>query len=307
MRRSCAVALACVLMLLAGCVAASPPPQATGTALMPGATPGATTIAVGDRSVLLYDPASRPSDPTGGAALVVALHGYTGDAAGVVEFFGLRRTADQHGFVIAAPQGTSDSEGRTFWNASRACCDFGGSAVDDSDHLLRVIDTVVATHGIDPARVYVVGHSNGGFMAHRLACEHAGRVAAIASVAGAFDTDATCRPAEPVSVLQIHGKADDTILYDGGAIEGRPYTSVAETVALWRGANDCRSDARPGARLDADSTLAGDDLTATTWTNCRGNSEVAVWSIAEGSHNPALTPAFTAALFDWFEAHRRTE
>ena len=197
-------------------------------------------------------------------------------------------------------------EGHTFWNASRACCNFDGSVVDDSDYLSHVIATVVSTQGIDPERVYVVGHSNGGFMAHRLACEHAGQVAAIASLAGAVDPDADCRPARPVSVLQIHGTADTTVSYDGGEIDGRPYSSATKTVALWRRADGCRSDTRSGARLDADAKVAGDDLSPTTWTNCRGNTEVALWSIAGGSHTPALTPAFTAALFDWFEAHQRT-
>ena len=64
---------------------------------------------------------------------------------------------------------------------------------------------------VDPYRIYVAGHSNGGFMSYRLACTHADRIAAIVSLAGAtFDTPADCSPTEPVAVLQIHGTADDT-------------------------------------------------------------------------------------------------
>lgn len=121
-----------------------------------------------------------------------------------------------------------------------------------------------------------------------------------------MDADAECRPARPVSVLQIHGTADDTILYDGGAIQGKQYTSAAETLTLWRRAVGCPTDARRGAPLDADANVAGDDLTPTLWVTCRGGTEVALWTITDGSHIPALTPAFTAALFDWFEAHRRS-
>ncbi len=268
-------------------------------------SPGTSTptVQVAGRPVQLYIPASRPSGAT--AALVVVLHGYTGDAAGVVEFFGLRPLADRRGFVIAAPQGTTDSEGNNFWNASRSCCNFQGSGVDDSGFLSRVIATVIATQGIDPARVYVLGHSNGAFMAHRLACDHADQVAAIASLAGAMDTDAECDPTEPVSVLQVHGDADETILYNGGEINARPYTSAATTVARWRSADGCSSHVRPGERLDADANVPGADLRPTTWTDCRGGTEVALWTIAGGGHIPALTPAFTAALVDWFEAHHR--
>ena len=298
------IALACVLLFLTGCVAGTPQPATVRPASPPAAVPATTTVEVADRPVQLYVPASRPVGVP--AALVVVLHGYTGEADGAVQFFGLRPLADQRGFLVAAPQGTADSEGKTFWNASKACCNFGGSAVDDSAYLSQVIATVVATQGVDPARVYVVGHSNGGFMAHRLACEHADQVAAIASLAGALDSDADCTPAQPVSVVQIHGTADETIRYDGGEIEGRPYTSAAKTVALWRRVDGCRSEGRSGERFDADNDVAGDDLRPTTWTTCRANTEVTLWSITDASHSPALTPAFTAALFDWFEAHQRT-
>ena len=138
------IGIACALVLLAGCVAGVTPQQTPVSSPAPGSLgTAATTLEVGGRPVLLYVPASRPADST--TALVVVLHGYTGDAAGVVEFFGLRPLADQHGFVIAAPQGTTDGAGDTFWNASRSCCNFQGSTVDDSGFLSRVIATVVAT------------------------------------------------------------------------------------------------------------------------------------------------------------------
>lgn len=300
-RQGRVIGIACALMLLVGCMAGVPqtPSPTSGAA----GTTATTTVEVGDRSVLLYVPSHRSSTP---AALVVVLHGYTGQAAGAVDFFGLRPLADQRGFLVAAPQGTVDREGSTFWNASHACCNFHGSTVDDSSHLSRVIATVVSAQPVDPARVYVVGHSNGGFMAHRLACEHADQVAAIASLAGAMDADGECEASRPVSVLQVHGEADDSIRYDGGEINGTPYTSAAETVARWRRANGCPGDGRPGTPLDADADVAGEDLTPTTWTGCRADTEVALWTIADGSHVPALTPAFSAALFDWLEAHRRS-
>ncbi len=294
-------AIACGLVLFAGCVSdVSRTPDA-----VPQNSGGSTTtiLQVGDRSAVLYVPAIHPSGAA--PALVMALHGYTGDAAGVMDFLGLRPLADQRGFLVVAPQGTTDREGHTFWNASRACCNFDGSAVDDSDYLSHVITTVASNYEIDPARVYVVGHSNGGFMAHRFACEHADQVAAIASVAGALDVDADCTPDRPVSVLQVHGRADDTIRYGGGEINGRSYTSAMGTVAMWRRVDECQGRSRSGARLDADADVEGGDLTPTTWTGCRSGSAVALWTISDGGHVPALTTAFTAALYDWFEANGR--
>jgi polyhydroxybutyrate depolymerase len=42
-------------------------------------------------------------------------------------------------------------------------------------YLGAVIDDVAAHYTVDPKRFFVIGHSNGGFMAHRLACEIGGR------------------------------------------------------------------------------------------------------------------------------------
>ncbi|HEY3339288.1 MAG TPA: hypothetical protein VGK18_12345, partial [Propionicimonas sp.] len=125
-------------------------------------------------------------------------------------------------------------------------------------------------------------------------------------LAGALDVVGECTPTAPVSVLQVHGDADGTILFDGGAIDGEPYTSAMKTVSWWRRTDGCTGKGRSGARLDADAQLPGDDLQMTTWTGCSNGSEVALWTIAGGSHSPTLTPAFTAALFEWFEAHRRS-
>jgi polyhydroxybutyrate depolymerase len=298
------VMLLCLVALVAGCVAGTPPaPTPTRLSSTAVTTPAAETIEVGGRPVLLRLPPDRAPGST--TALVVVLHGYTGEAAQAVAFFGLGRLAQARGWVLAAPQGTTDSDGRTFWNAARACCDFHGSAVDDSAHLSAVISTLVATQQVDPERVYVIGHSNGGFMAHRMACEHADQVAAIASLAGALDSDAECRPSRPVSVLQVHGTADDTIAYGGGEIAGREYTSAAGTTARWRRTDACTADGRSGTRLDAEATVPGAETRATTWTGCRGGTEVALWTIRKGGHVPMLTPAFTSALFDWLEQHRR--
>ena len=101
---------------------------------------------------------------------------------------------------------------------------------------------------MDPKRIYLVGHSNGAFMSHRMACDDAGQIAAIVSLAGATFQDATkCKPSEPVSILDIHGDADDTVLYDGGTVND-PYPSEMETLAHWQVYDKCAPG--PGGRPD---------------------------------------------------------
>ena len=47
-----------------------------------------------------------------------------------------------------------------------------------------------------------------------MACAHADQVAAIVSLAAAtFVKPADCAPSAPVAVLEIHGTADDTIVF----------------------------------------------------------------------------------------------
>lgn len=54
-------------------------------------------------------------------------------------------------------------------------------------------------------------------MAHRMACEHSDRIAAIATLSGVQIKDiAKCKPKNPVSVLHMHGTSDVLIDYSGG-------------------------------------------------------------------------------------------
>jgi len=244
-----------------------------------------------------YDPATK-------APLLVLLHGYTSNATEIEDYFRVKDEADRRGFLYALPEGTENREKKRFWNATAACCDFFNSGVDDSRYLIGVVDTVAAKYSVDPARVYFAGHSNGGFMALRMACDHADRVTAVVSLAGAAAaTPSLCTPDRAVSVLQIHGTADRTILYDGGP-ESRPYPSAEETVALWRRLDGCTDHAdKTPPPLDVDDYVAGAETTVTTYNDgCRDGARAELWSIKDGSHIPALTPAYATALADFLLA-----
>ena len=75
------------------------------------------------------------------------------------------------------------------------CCDLYQSRVDDVTYFDAMLDDISAKNNVDKKRVFVVGHSNGGFMAHRLACDLSPAVEAIVSLAGAQWLDVTmCQP-----------------------------------------------------------------------------------------------------------------
>ena len=294
--------------LLAACGSEAPasPPGPSPTRSTAIGTPGATvTVPLGDRPFTLHVP--RTYDPASPAPLVVLLHGFTASSTVQEAYFKLTAESDRRGFLYARPDGTEDRQGRRFWNATDACCDFYHAGTDDSAYLKRLIDTVKGSYAVDAARVYIVGHSNGGFMAYRMACEHASEITAVVSLAGAATDQASqCRPARAVSVLQIHGTDDRTIRYGGGANAGQRYPSVATTLATWRRLDGCSNRADTSARpLDLDSRLRGRETSITTYSSgCRGGTRVELWSIKGGAHVPALTAAFAPAIVDFMFARR---
>jgi polyhydroxybutyrate depolymerase len=262
---------------------------------------GYQTVALNDRPFRLYVPASF--DPAKSARLVVALHGYGSNSAEMSSYFGLTGQSDQRGFLLALPDGTVDNTGRQFWNATDFCCNFSGSNVDDSGYLSSLINLVTGSYRV--SAVYFIGHSNGAFMSHRMACEHADQITAIATLAGVLWTDpARCRPSRPVNVLQIHGTSDPTIVYAGTG----SYPSAEATVARWRDMDGCSSVPDPASpALDLDSSVSGAETTVTTYSSgCHGGVRVALWRMAGSSHVPAFTGAFTPDLLDFLFASSRS-
>ena len=243
------------------------------------------------------------------APLLILLHGF--GAGGQIQeaYFSLTKPADAAGMLYVQPDGTTNARGKQFWNATDACCAGPGSNVDDAAYLKAVIDSVSADYDVDPKRIFLVGHSNGGFMAYRMACDHADTVAAVVSVAGATnaDTDA-CDPSEPVPTLEIHGRSDTTILYDGGKTALGSYPSAPETVETWAAYNGCATTP------DAESTPATRDLVqdlppavVTTYSEgCDPGGHAELWSQDEGVHIPAWSPTFPQQVIDWLQEHPKT-
>ncbi len=116
---------------------------------------------------------------------------------------------------------------------------------------------------VDPKRIALIGHSNGGFMTYAVACAHADRIAALVSLAGAtFAKAADCAPSEPVAVVQLHGTADDIVEFDGGSVEEigsspmGPYPGAEATVAAWAKYDGCEpSAATLDERIDVDADV----------------------------------------------------
>lgn len=243
-----------------------------------------------------------PAQVAGDVALplVVFLHGYSSSATETGTLIGLDAAVDARRFFYAAPDGSKDSFGNAFWNATAACCNFEGAPVDDVAYLSAVVADMQARFPIDPKRIYFVGHSNGAFMAQRMACERAGVVAAVISIAGAQNADVSrCVPSEPVPMVQLHGDADDTIEFDGGSLFGAPYPSAVTTVEGWAQLNGCSGALVPaGVALDLVSDITGAETAVSRFGGCpRGSVEL--WRMQGAGHAPSVQPTFAGVLLDW--------
>lgn len=265
----------------------------------------------GDRPAQLFLPSDYARERE--YPLVLLLHGYGAGALAQNAYLGVSAFVDELDFVLVIPDGTQDAGGRRFWNATPACCDFNGENVDDVGYLSDLVEEVSEGVRIDTGRVYAFGHSNGGFMSYRLACDRSEVFTAIASLAGAsFSDESLCQPATlAVSVLQIHGTLDDTIEYDGGnTVVGRDnsYPSAQGSVELHAELAGCDVDASvEGAALDVDNTVPGDETTTLTWSaGCAEGVDAALWTIVEGNHVPSINPEGTQLALEWLLRHDRT-
>ena len=246
-----------------------------------------------------------PSDYDHGSAtpLLVLLHGYT--ATGTIQnvYFGLEAPALERGFLYAYPDGTIDAGSNHFWNATDACCDFGKIGVDDSGYLRSVVDEIRSVYNVDDKRIFFMGHSNGSFMSYRMACDHADIIAGIAGLAGAMWGDTSkCDPSEPVHVLHIHGDADTTIVFDGGATQTGAYPSAPDTVEHWADFNGCSATPSDGGTIDLDADLDGSETTVTRYDDgCSTSNEL--WTIQGGGHIPSIGEGFMPSVLDFMLAH----
>jgi len=176
------------------------------------------------RGMFVYTPANAP--PAGSRALVLVLHGGLGNAQRIVEKqaesgLNLDAAADQHGFVVAYLDGTPVTRrmgGRFLgWNAGGGCCGVPyESGVDDVAYIKGAVAFLATKYGIDPHRVFAIGHSNGAMMAQRLLCESDVLVAGVA-ISGPLNLPVErCPKAAGKRVLALHGADDENVPIAGG-------------------------------------------------------------------------------------------
>jgi poly(3-hydroxybutyrate) depolymerase len=181
------------------------------------------------RDMILYVPSRLP--PPGQRGMVVALHGGGGNAGFIKDHLKMDGVAEQDGFIVAYLNG-SDASSRLpgkmkAWNAGSGCCgEPYRDKVDDVGYITAAVHYLAGKYGVDPRRIYGIGHSNGAMMTETLMCE-TGLYQSAISLAGSLMSEvASCPGARGKTLLAIHGM-DDQNVPPGGGNGTRGVTNIA--------------------------------------------------------------------------------
>lgn len=225
-----------------------PRPRALGRAAAAAAV--AVPLALGVVSVLTGGPAESAPAPTGvlqpdplvdgvpdaqrplvvvpeaepvRERVVVALHGYTADPAQLRRQLDADAWADELGATVVYPTGLGQ---RPSWNAG-GCC--GSAARSDVDDVGFVARTITRLRAQGARQVFLVGYSNGGMLAYRVACERPSLVDGIAVVNGTITT-ATCDGA--FDALHLAGELDRAVPVQGADVVPHLFTGFRPLVEV---------------------------------------------------------------------------
>ena len=142
-----------------------------------------------------------PSSYDGAKAfpLVIALHGMGGDENSYFDYYSdglFKEEAERHGYLVACPKGRGPASM------------YLGDAERD---VLDVLAEMMRAYRVDPDRVYLTGHSMGGYGTLTVAMNHPEIFAAIAPVAGGVMSPLGLSKIARIPQLLVHGDADRTV------------------------------------------------------------------------------------------------
>ena len=239
------------------------------------------------RSFFLNVPASYKAGTP--APLLLAFHGRTATGRDIMTYSQILSWAASMNIIVVAVNGAV-YEDASSWNAGSCCTN--ATTYEENDVLLTstIIDYLKTQTTIDASRVWAMGHSNGGMMAYRLACDLSEKITAVAVVAGAL-VDETCNPTKSVPLIHLHGDLDPTVPYQGGGKFETP--NIYYSTLDYSKANTC--DGPPVENLTS-------AMQQYIW-NCKNGSQVQLVNYLENSHQWAT--GYTEEILNFLFAHPR--
>jgi len=268
-----------------------------------GAASANTSIVFKGRTINVY----HPSNPSAGLpkGLVLLLHGYGGTGKQINDYLQFKQIAKQANVIYVTVEGTKDSSGKQFWNATSSCCNFSKKKIDEVTYFKELIQDLQRQNSVDPQRIFIIGHSNGGFMAHSLACSLSPIVAGIISIAGEQAQNADdCKPDYSVNILQIQGMADLVVPYSGGNLGLGPFPGAEATLKMWATKNSCDL-----AKFEVKEIPTLVYLKPSTpslsksYASCPIGGSVELWAIPRAGHVPIFNLQGQRQIANWINTH----
>lgn len=244
----------------------------------------------GERPAQVFYP--KTFDPSKKYPVALLIHGYSVNGFLQNLIVQLEERVSAFDFVLIVPEGTVNSAGAQFWNAFPQCCNFDGSDVDDVGYLASLVDEIGQYVWVDKERVSFVGHSNGGYMSYRMACDRPDLVRRIVILAGSMPLDESLCPApeKPVRVLHIHGTNDIVVPWENNVngIPGDGHGIITkgadDSVSRWVDFDHCDRDAVIEEREDFFRRKEGAETAIHRWDQCADGAVLEQWNVEGADH-----------------------
>jgi polyhydroxybutyrate depolymerase len=200
--------------------------------------------------------------------LVVLLHGSgaTGDMQDL--HLGIGARVSKKGMILAVPEARPAA----------------GSGITSNQQMLTLLGQLKTAYSVDPSRIYLIGHSMGGYQSLRFACEHGDQIAGmvISSAVG------VCRNStNPVSILLATGAADLS------------EANVEMTLASWQRVNGCSGNPNITEGHDLHWEITGGETKRSEWSDCADGSKIVSLRSQNGRHVPIFKASFADQALDF--------
>ena len=191
--------------------------------------------------------------PSGGSSampIVVVLHGGTQTAEQAWEQTSLPTLGLLDHFIVAAPQGVGKH-----WNDGRGSTLAGdeASSADDVGFIRSLIAELVLRDRGDARAVFIIGASNGGFMAMYYACQAGDTLRAGSNVISDLPAAVArgCKSGKALPWLSMNGVKDPVVPFKGMAegtvVKGQPQAALLSadaTFQFWAQRAGCSANAQ---------------------------------------------------------------
>jgi polyhydroxybutyrate depolymerase len=204
--------------------------------------------------------------------VVVVLHGWTASGLAAEAYTQMAREGEKRGYLTIFPDGLGDNKG---WNAD--FLDLSGHRADDAAFVIALLDWAGKQVAVDPNRLYVCGHSNGGMLSHLVGARFGDRIAAIGVVAGTSGVNGRRipDPKNPVSVLIVHAIPDRTVAFARNSEALLKGDGAEEAAELWR-----KAIGAPETAISTDR----DGVWRRIWAGGRDGTTVELVALRNGTH-----------------------